>query len=789
MDYSQQKLTKKEWESIEVPLHKNETNILQLISIGYNNTDYKYNESLSLMSFMKLTQENKTIEKFHTYLYIHYFEKIITNMTRNYKLNIKIKVKQDKIGLKSADKIRINNTNNKLESYKNTIYEYILLNECERFLKKDNVLYFYNISQLLQNSISGLNTYVSQFVSNLIEMYKDKISIKDLVKNAYKYIEKNDLLTNYTDKQLYSHQKELFETCTLKQSKLILYEAPTGTGKTMSPIGLAQGNKLIFVCAAKHVGLQLARACISMHIPIGIAFGCKDPGDVRLHYYAAKEYTKNYKSGGIFHVDHSVGDKVQVIISDVVSYLPAMYYMSAFTKNLEDIIMYWDEPTIGLDYNNHELHSIVQKIWRENMVPNVVLSSATLPKEKYIQNTINSFNLKFNNALVKSIVSYDCKKSIPIISLDGYYALPHTIYSSYQDVRESIEQCKETKTVLRYMDLNSICNFVYFVNKKLCIEDKMKIKNYFESVDRVNSVNLKLYYLDLLETLETQWGRVLEYVNENKKKKHESNIYVATKDAHTLNYGPTLFLAENTDKIAKFCFQSAKIPEHEMEQILENISYNDKLKTSIYKLKKQLSNKQDTSKEDPTKTRIKKTPGDDLRRKIEKLENQFKSIELSKKYVPNTIAHMYEYCNTKIEHAFKADIDDKTVEQIIMLDGVEDLWKVLLIMGIGVFTNSHKSIDYMEIMKKLAYEQKLYMVIASTDYIYGTNYQFCHEYVSKDLENMSQEKLIQALGRVGRSNTSYEYSIRLRSDRFLNKLFKKELHKIEVENMNRLFST
>jgi hypothetical protein len=36
-------------------------------------------------------------------------------------------------------------------------------------------------------------------------------------------------------------------------------------------------------------------------------------------------------------------------------------------------------------------------------------------------------------------------------------------------------------------------------------------------------------------------------------------------------------------------------------------------------------------------------------------------------------------------------------------------------------------------MKKLADEQKLYMIIASSDYIYGTNYQFCHGFLSKDL--------------------------------------------------------
>jgi len=81
------------------------------------------------------------------------------------------------------------------------------------------------------------------------------------------------------------------------------------------------------------------------------------------------------------------------------------------------------------------------------------------------------------------------------------------------------------------------------------------------------------------------------------------------------------------------------------------------------------------------------------------------------------------------------------------------------------------------------------LIIASTDYIYGTNYQFCHEYLSKDLENMSQEKMIQALGRIGRSNNNQEYSIRLRSNKLIKTLFEKEENKIEVKNMNNLFST
>jgi hypothetical protein len=89
-------------------------------------------------------------------------------------------------------------------------------------------------------------------------------------------------------------------------------------------------------------------------------------------------------------------------------------------------------------------------------------------------------------------------------------------------------------------------------------------------------------------------------------------------------------------------------------------------------------------------------------------------------------------------------------------------------------------------MKKLADEQKLYIIIASSDYIYGTNYQFCHGYISKDLE-LTQEKIIQALGRIGRNNIQQDYSIRFRDDKHILHLFTPEDNKIEVRNMNRLF--
>jgi hypothetical protein len=136
-------------------------------------------------------------------------------------------------------------------------------------------------------------------------------------------------------------------------------------------------------------------------------------------------------------------------------------------------------------------------------------------------------------------------------------------------------------------------------------------------------------------------------------------------------------------------------------------------------------------------------------------------------------------------NAFASSISEDTIVKIMMLTDVSNSWKILLMMGIGVFTN-HTSIAYTEIMKQLADEQKLYLIIASSDYIYGTNYQFCHGYISKDM-SLTQEKIIQALGRVGRNGIQQEYTIRLRDDSQIIKLFTAEADKPEVLNMNRLF--
>ena len=738
-------------------------------------------------------------EEMDIYIYDKYLKPHIEKINKKYNSSISSNDKYNlkKITINKPDLIRFKNTDKNLEKDKTNIFEFILLDLMEKMYKNKNknekkwLFYIYTLNSLVYYNVNLINKILQSIIINIIKECNKEINIKQLITISQDVIEKNNYLLDYADIKLYEHQKQLFTYCKNKHPKLILYIAPTGTGKTISPLGLSSKNKIIFVCAARHVGLALAKSAISMKKKIAFAFGCNDAEDVRLHYYAAKDYTVNTRTGGIWKVDNAIGDKVEIMICDIKSYIPAMYYMLAF-NDAENIILYWDEPTITLDYDDHEFHSIIKNNWKNNLIPNVVLSSATLPREDEMHDTIMDFKCKFENSEIYTIESHECKKTIPIINNENYISMPHYLSVDYKEIMEITSHCKKYKTLLRYIDLGELIKFILYINENYLLKNKRYLlDNYFINMNSITMLNLKNYYLKVLDNIkEESWEQIYQYFIDNREKKYDSNIHFVTNDAHTLTDGPCIFLTDNVTKIAKFCLQEAKIPENLLTNILNTIKYNNKITDKIGDLQKTYedgtSNEKDKKmtdgRVDPEMKRIMS--------EIDKLSLKIRSVVLEPSYVPNTKQHLDKYASDKTINGlpFTPEITESIVEEIMLIDDIDNMWKVLLLMGIGVFTN-HESISYIEIMKKLAQEQKLYLIIASADYIYGTNYQFCHSYISKDLGYISQEKCIQAMGRVGRNNVQKSYSIRIRNNELINKLFKEDNNKPEVINMSRLFNS
>ena len=847
MDTTQQtKLTKSEWESVEVPVSEDEKRVINLIIEGYSNVNIKHNSNKSLFSYAKI-EKSDLIE---TYFYKKFFQPIVKTIIcdskeiTNFDSSIK-DVKMDK--LKTADTIRINNMNSNIESMSSTIIEYIFLNFAKEmiamFSAKNSryAFYLYTLIQLRKVSIENINRHVLNFVDICIKEVNSETQLSNILRNSYDFIERNPNIFRYGDISLYDHQKRLFnifrqshERNTRNRSptcNLVLYIAPTGTGKTLSPIGLIQNHRVIFVCAARHVGMALAKSAISAHKCVAFAFGCDTATDIRLHYFAAAAYKINSRSGGIGKVDNSVGTKVELMICDAKSYLVAMYYMLSF-NNKDRIITYWDEPTIGLDCLEHPLHDIIHRNWSENQIPNMVLSSATLPKEEMLMPMIMDFRAKFENVVLTTIESYDFNKSISILNKSGFCVCPHNMFEDYDRMQMCAEYCNENKTLLRYFDLKEIVRFIEYLKMSGFIPEQYMPENYFENdISKIKMNSIKIYYLELIKVIkEESWSTIQKYISLSMCRKFEKpeirktsslrtpsnagkplartasvnsepsyiekakassltsgGILLTTADAHTLTDGPTIYLTENIKTICNFYIQQSNIPKTVFDELFRKLTDNNTLLAKIAKLESTLEDELGAMA-----SKDKKMSGEELTspiaRKLDEeirdLKSQIKVLSLDSVYIPNTVQHQEIWVPKIVEQAFIPNIDPETVKKVMELE-IDDRLKILLLLGIGSFEYQENT-AYTEIVKEMANQKRLFMIIASSDYIYGTNYQFCHEVIGKDLSNMTQQKTIQALGRVGRNNIQQEYTARFRDDEIIYNLFRNQAVNLEADMMCKL---
>jgi hypothetical protein len=874
---TQPKLSRSEWNSVEEPVSEDEQRILRLIIDGYNDINIRHNNNASLLTKMKIERS----DAFENLLYHKFFKAGVSEIQAIRGLPVtlsKYTVKEESTKkMKKADLIRLENTSSKMHENRDTIMEYAFIDFCKEMLKLFTQEkyryshYLYTIVQLRDITVSNLNRHLMEFVDLAVAFVNNSPNVRGIILNAHDYIEQNPNLYKYNDITLYDHQKRLFSIMKSAYAKrhveyqvvsnLVLYIAPTGTGKTLSPIGLSEQYKVIFVCAARHVGMALAKAAISARKCVAFAFGCETASDIRLHNYSATSYKLDKYSGGIGKVDNSVGHKVEIMICDVKSYLTAMYYMMSFNQT-SSILTYWDEPTIGMDdtSESNPLHQTIHENWSENKIFNMVLSSATLPTADELKPMIDDFRTKFENVNVTEIKSYDCNKSITLMNKMGYCVCPHLLHEDYRKMIECAEYCDSNRTLLRYFDLKEVVRFIDYLTESGDISEDYSADAYFDgSIKNIKMNSIKLYYIALLKQVdEKRWQFIYKAMKDSLTKRNvfqqtqikkstsvdssskyeissnetvykmgggivrttsvapptkkvqedpiaimrekseaSGNILVTTVDAHTLTDGPTIYLAEDVDKIGKFYLQQSHIPREIFDELIHKITHNNEVLRILGELsarREDILGEEIKKENKMTKMTCNEFYAPAVKKvdeEIEDMQRNLKTVTLDPNYIPNTTLHqeiwVSKNSNHWIKNAFVPAIDPDTVKEIMMLK-ITDGMKLMILLGIGVFSESSDN-AYLEIIKRLAFEKRLFLIIASSDYIYGTNYQFCHGFIGKDLQNMTQQKTIQALGRIGRNNAQQDYTARFRDDDIIANLFCANASNVEAQNMCRLLQT
>jgi len=391
-------------------------------------------------------------------------------------------------------------------------------------------------------------------------------------------------------------------------------------------------------------------------------------------------------------------------------------------------------------------------------------------------------------------------------------------YDNYAELQTCVHHCEQNNALLRYFDLVEIVTFierVHDVDGAVC--ERYYMENYFqEGISSITMNTLKQYYLTLLKHLDSdKWNDIYTTLKQNQKFKFREQgkmrryngmdqskigLQLTTQDAHTLTDGPTIFLAQNVENVGKYYVQQTKMPERMFNHIVNQINQNTIVQEKITLVESELEHKLEAKEMDTGEDTYKKAKNDKkmsrevqspeinkLNRSLAELRTKISSIKIEDEYVPNSQEHQRKWVDKYNPNAYMPNISDTDICEIMALD-VDNTKKLLLLLGIGLFVDEKIAHPrYMEIMKRLAYEQNLFVILASSDYIYGTNYQFCHGFVGRDLNNMTQQKMIQAMGRIGRNNQQQEYTVRVRTDDIIHRLLQPAEVNVEADNMNRLF--
>ena len=175
MDLKQTKLTKSEWNNTEVSVGNEDKVILKVINDGYNDVNIKTNMNESLFQILKIEK----IEENELYLFEKYFDKTIKDILKKYNVEIELDKKKKSIKKpKKVDILRIDNLDSNIQIKRGEIFEFILLDLCNDYLKyykmknKKYILPLFTLIRIHNMHILHKNKYVMEFVQKIINYGK-----------------------------------------------------------------------------------------------------------------------------------------------------------------------------------------------------------------------------------------------------------------------------------------------------------------------------------------------------------------------------------------------------------------------------------------------------------------------------------------------------------------------------------------------------------------------------------------------------------------------------------------
>jgi hypothetical protein len=634
------------------------------------------------------------------------------------------------VKLTNADKIRLQ-TKKELPA---TVYEVVVM----KALKiKDPVVRYYVLKHLRGLYLTEpANPYLMREVEQaMLDEAPDCPTLQAPNVLAHPFFE-------IVDVKRKPHQERIIDFVNSNAApSLALYGATMGEGKTLTPVAFSADHG-IFVCGAREPALAFSRACVNLGVPMAVAFGCADEADVRVHFNAAIKD----KAG---RVDNSNSEKVRWTVCDLFSFQVAAAYM----KSKPNLIIVLDELFFGTNEAEHPVHALLQAFWRHILaVPSrVILMSATL-RPSDLDPSLQKYSATYPTAPILYVGSDACSaSSTQIATKENLLVLPHACEGA---------NLKDNPPLMRYVSLQKAAEFAHEAGADSVNPTPAAVKGAYAALMK-----------DMPPASFTLDGCML----------------FTQKDARVFEAGPCLYMTSNAAVVCRYCLESACIPAQMLSTLRANLAHNQKILSDVAVKTKLMEdkNKADEKKEKKMADGRDKPEVKLLKEEIKRLTAALKPVNLPEAYIPNTEAHKRRFGNTA---GFCSNIDADAAATVLAIEGLPDNYSILFLMGIGVMSHAHP--EYLALVKSMLDENRLYMVVADQDFLWGTNFDFRYMIVAADLcvngaHKLTPDMLQQMLGRVGRNGKNATVYSRIPNIGQL--LFCPPEIKVEQTKLNQLF--
>lgn len=653
--------------------------------------------------------------------------------------------------LHDAKKIKKEKKDNDVK-IKEQIYEYYLLlcklidiaknTQFQEYFTADtfvniNAMFLENIIDFRDNVIDKYNKLFGDnlFAAELFEQFPHLLFTSShdsyLIDNGFKlYDHQINLLNNF--------KNTYFKMTEDDSGKLVIYKPIMGSGKTFSVVLLAYlisvfntqkyepaklQNAKLVFCCDQHFVLDEMYKYIN-HICNGTVSIHKSSGS---NHLILAETMQNYFDKSYAGIKYK--SQFKTILCDTASYI----YLLDKNVITESTILFFDEPT--MNSSSFYVNSTFDRtIYVQDNTNNVNMApSIDFAVEQLKSPNINK-HLIANMIIMTSVPKYKILSSATFPNLED----TQQIFGSTYDIEIITSDKLYVSSTIRHYNNN----FIYMPH--IGCTNKTQLNNIIKKIN--DDLFLKKMYSfhavrQLYDTL------IVHSVNIPSELNFANILKTDVNTTYIINYGISLLklLQNETEEIISFV---CKLPELSDEMVYDEY--------------------------------IKNCANDYVQNLI--IDNDPVEFLDSNTYLKN-----YEPLDEIKTHKYKGKFSPENDEEIDALDKIDRKYKIMLSHKIGLITHDIKNNNYLQLVKKLAENNKLSFLISDMSIAYGTNYPINSILINKNVQkNHSINSLFQLFNRAGRVGKSWFANIFVEYDlikRLSDVLLNDKKYDIEMKNM------